>query len=53
MEQHQGHLRWVFEVFKKNQLYINGKKCVFGQRKVEYLGHVILQQGVAGDEAKV
>lgn len=31
LERHHGHLRWVLEVLKRNQLHLNGKKFVFGQ----------------------
>ncbi|XP_023757803.1 uncharacterized protein LOC111906273 [Lactuca sativa] len=50
---HQNHLNLAFEVLQKNQLFLNQKKCTFGQRKVSYLGHEISAQGVAAEASKV
>lgn len=52
-EEHQGHLREVMKLLEKNQLYANQKKCSFGSKKIEYLGHIISEEGVAADEAKI
>ena len=41
MEEHMSHLRAVFEVLRKAQLYLKKSKCTFGTPRVEYLGHVI------------
>lgn len=38
-ESHRKHLGMVLNVLKDNQLYVNGKKCVFAQRRIQYLGH--------------
>lgn len=38
MEEHQEHLRQVFNVLRENQLYCKMSKCVFGQPEVTYLG---------------
>jgi hypothetical protein len=53
MSDHVKHLRAVLEVLKQNQLYANLSKCTFAQPKIEYLGHVIIGQGVATDPAKI
>ena len=46
-EEHLEHLRMVLTILEKHGLYANKKKCSFGQKQVEYLGHVISEAGVA------
>ena len=46
-------MRCVLEVLSAHQLFANKKKCLFGQLEIEYLGHVISQQGVSADKKKV
>ena len=53
LEQHTKHLCCVLKVLAENQLLANRKKCLFEQPKVEYLGHIISQQGVSADHAMV
>ena len=52
-EEHERHLREVFERLRAHQLYAKKKKCAFGLRQVEYLGHLIDEYGVRPDPAKV
>lgn len=41
MEEHLEHLRVVFELMRKNQLFAKRSKCAFAMDRVEYLGHFI------------
>lgn len=50
---HLKHVAMVLRMLLKNNFLANRKKSVFGQRKIEYLGHVISEEGVAMDPAKV
>lgn len=50
MEEHEEHLRLVFEKLKENQL-AKKSKCVFGASRVDYLGHMI-QAGVVSTNPK-
>ena len=53
LEEHVKLLAEVFTILEKHQFYIKRSKCVFAQPAMEYLGHVILAQGVATDPTKV
>lgn len=43
MNQHEEHLRQVFECFRVHGLHCSLKKCQFAQHHVEYLGHILTQ----------
>lgn len=47
------HLNEVLKMLRGHGLVANQKKCYFIQTKVEYLGHIILLEGVAVDLNKV
>jgi hypothetical protein len=52
-ETHLNHLEEVLSLLSAHSLVANKKKCYFGQRSVEYLGHLITENGVAVDPGKV
>ena len=52
-EEHKEHLRIVFQTLKKNQLYAKFSKCEFYKDKIQYLGHIISEQGLAVDPEKI
>ncbi|WVZ23343.1 hypothetical protein V8G54_001887 [Vigna mungo] len=52
-DEHLKHLRRVFELLCEQSFMVNRKKCVLGSRQVEYLGHLISEQGVAVDPEKI
>jgi hypothetical protein len=47
------HLEEVLHFLRQHQLYAKESKCVFGQKKVEYLGHIITEQGVTTDPKSI
>jgi hypothetical protein len=53
LEAHQTHLQQVFQILRANQLFIKKSKCTFAQPQLEYLGHIIGEQGVQTDPAKI
>ncbi|XP_024029048.1 uncharacterized protein LOC112093868 [Morus notabilis] len=53
LEEHVAHLGKVLSVLQQHQLYANAKKCSFGQRSIEYLGHIVSAEGVSADLVKV
>nr|GEZ06325.1 putative reverse transcriptase domain-containing protein [Tanacetum cinerariifolium] len=47
-QEHEEHLKLILELLKKEQLYAKFSKCEFWIPKVQFLGHVIDSQGLAG-----
>lgn len=47
------HLKEALRRLQHHQLKLNLKRCVFGQLKLENLGHIISQEGVAADPMNV
>lgn len=52
-EDHLAHLKIVLQILSTNSLFAKESKCRFGVLQVEYLGHVISEQGVSVDPAKI
>ena len=52
MADHLEHLDIVLETLRHHKLVAKRSKCSFSQRKLEYLGHIMSDQGVATDNAK-
>ena len=51
-EDHLTHLQIFLQILSTNSLFAKESKCRFGVSQVDYLGHVILEQGVSIDPAK-
>lgn len=52
-EEHEEHLRVVFELFRAHKLYAKSGKCEFWLREVKFLGHVVSGEGVSVDSSKI
>ncbi|GJZ44822.1 hypothetical protein Tco_0592418 [Tanacetum coccineum] len=52
-EEHENHLRIILELLKKEKLYAKFSKCDFWISVVQFLGHVIDNQGLHVDPAKI
>ena len=52
-EEHADHLRIVLQTLRDHQLFAKREKCDFWMRKVKFLGHVVFQEGLSVDPAKV
>ncbi|GJR78286.1 putative reverse transcriptase domain-containing protein [Tanacetum coccineum] len=52
-EEHVEHLRLVLELLKKEKLYAKFSKCEFWLREVQFLGHVINDNGINVDPSKI
>jgi len=44
-EEHIRHLEMVFCLLQQGQFFLKYSKCVFGESKIEYLGHIISGAG--------
>jgi hypothetical protein len=53
MEEHDEHLRLVLQCLQGHKLYGKLSKCSFYQPRIHYLGHVISDEGIIMDPAKV
>jgi len=52
-EEHVHHLRSVLETLRKESLFANMEKCIFGMDHVIFLGFKINQHGIHVDQEKV
>ena len=51
-QEHLSHLSEVFQILTQHKLFAKLSKCSFAQNQIEYLGHIISDQGVATDPGK-
>ena len=52
-DQHLQHLGEVLQLLSQNHYLVNKKKCLFGQKSIEYLGHIISGSKVSMDPTKI
>ena len=52
-DEHKQHLKQVFEILREHKLYAKLSKCDFFTLRVEFLGHVISDEGISIDPKKV
>ena len=52
-QEHEMHLRKVFELLRKHQLFVKRSKCSFAQTSLPFLGHLVGKDGIKVDPAKV
>ena len=52
-EEHEQHLRIVFEKLRAHELYAKFSKCEFWLTKNAFLGHILSEDGVVVDPAKL
>ena len=53
IEEHEEHLRIVFERLREHKLYLKWAKCDLYADKVDCLGHIIDKEGIHVDTDKV
>ena len=52
-EEHEEHLRCVFQKLADNNIIINTSKCQFGRTEIEFLGHLVSADGIRPTVSKV
>ena len=52
-EEHEEHLKIVLQTLREHKSYAKFDKCDFYQRKIQYLGHVISEDGIVVDPEKI
>jgi hypothetical protein len=52
-EDHDEHLRVVWQKLRENHLYAKLSKCEFWLKEVLFLGHIISEGGISLDPSKV
>ena len=52
-EEHAEHLCIVLQRLREHKLYVKFSKCEFWLKKVQFLGHVILEDGISVDPSKI
>jgi len=50
---HLQHLQHVLSILRQHTLFVKFFKCDFSQTHIEYLGHIVSQEGVKMDDKKV
>lgn len=46
LEEHKDHVRKVLDVLRQHKLYAKESKCEFFKKRVEFLGHMVDEQGI-------
>lgn len=53
LQDHLTHLQLILTKLLEAQFFLKQSKCLFGQRQLEYLGHIISQKGIQADPSKL
>jgi len=52
-EEHEEHLRLTLQLLREHQLYAKLSKCDFYRDRIQYLGHIISEEGISMDPEKI
>ncbi|GJX47045.1 hypothetical protein Tco_0272235 [Tanacetum coccineum] len=53
VERSEHHLRTILDLLKKEKLFAKFSKCEFWLKEVQFLGHVVNQEGIHVDPSKI
>jgi hypothetical protein len=52
LEAHVSHLKLVLSKLREHKLFMKRSKCSFAKTQLDYMGHIISDQGVSTDPSK-
>ena len=52
-KEHEEHLRLTLQLLREHHLYAKLSKCDFYKDRIQYLGHIILEEGISVDLDKI
>ena len=52
-KEHEEHLRLTLQLLREHQLYAKLSKCDFDRDRIQYLGHIISDEGISVDPKKI
>ena len=52
-EEHEDHLILTLNFLREHQLYAKLSKCDFYRDRIQYLGHIISEEGISVDPKKI
>ena len=52
-KEHEENLRLTLQLLREHQVYAKLSKCEFYRDRIQYLGHIILQEGISMDPEKI
>ena len=52
-EEHEENLRLTLQLVREHQLYAKLSKCDFYRDRIQYLGHIISEEGISVDPEKI
>ena len=47
------HVETILKILEENKFYANKSKCSFEQNEIEFLGHIVLVDGIKVDPKKI
>ncbi|XP_006582654.1 uncharacterized protein [Glycine max] len=53
LSSHVHHLELIFQALLRGEFYLKQAKCLFAQRELEYLGHIVSAKGVTPEPSKI
>ena len=52
-EEHEEHFRLTLKLLREHQLYAKLSKCDFYRDRIQYLGHIISEEGISVDPENI